>query len=873
MRPTRLILQGITRYTDRVDLDLSSLPPGLVAVVGPNGAGKSTIMEALCPATLYLEFPSRPGPLYGRANRRDALIELHTEYAGSTWRHLIQVDPGTGKSGAGVQAFLERDGAPIDAWPTPGRSGDYEAAIGALFPSRELTLASVFAAGTGRGNFLELPKAERRDLFTAMLGNQRLQELATRAGKRRAPLDAASGRLQDRATSLAEDRRKAAELDRRVAELEPDVTARAAEVQEARAAVTVASGKAMAAKADLDRVEGERAAIMARRQGLGGRMDRAEFTIRSTTPKVEADARLVDRGDAIREAAELLARLQAERVELGAAWRTADARVKAATPALARARADLAATLARLEGAGAQLQELDRDAEALAALAPRLDLLAGAKQARADLQPELQAARRAAVEAETTARTEQAKAPNIGKIQARLEAQERAAGLLGGVPCRGEILILDRTADTDVDCGSCRFLTDARAAVDEIPKLRAELEAAHAEADRVAALVAEARATRAQVGELDERDHALGVTIAELQRDADRATELRARLGRRGQVEGLAQEDTGRAADMERLATEAAAELEAATKAEAEARAAGDRVAAEIARLPRAAAELQELEAAAARLPLNQEAIATARRDLAEAEAERASIPEPPPVAHLAEAHRLAREAETTVLEVLERTEAAEREARGLVAHFQGQRQALGDLGARAAELEATTGKLDRRRAAFRLVETALGRDGIQALEIDAAGPRVSGLTNALLSATFGGRFAVALRTTRESSDGKRQIETFDLEVLDGLRGGTRDVADLSKGERVLVDEALKLGIACFNAERNGVAMATLYRDECDGGLDPVNASRYPAMLRKALELGGFRNVYFVSHRPEVAAQADALIRISATGSVSLESP
>jgi DNA repair exonuclease SbcCD ATPase subunit len=81
----------------------------------------------------------------------------------------------------------------------------------------------------------------------------------------------------------------------------------------------------------------------------------------------------------------------------------------------------------------------------------------------------------------------------------------------------------------------------------------------------------------------------------------------------------------------------------------------------------------------------------------------------------------------------------------------------------------------------------------------------------------------------------------------------------------------LKLGIACFNAERNGVAMETLYRDECDGALDPANAARYPGMLRKALEIGGFRNVYFVSHRPEVAAQADHTIRISAAGTVAME--
>jgi len=50
----------------------------------------------------------------------------------------------------------------------------------------------------------------------------------------------------------------------------------------------------------------------------------------------------------------------------------------------------------------------------------------------------------------------------------------------------------------------------------------------------------------------------------------------------------------------------------------------------------------------------------------------------------------------------------------------------------------------------------------------------------------------------------------------------------------------------------------------------PEYAARYPAMLREAIRIGGFRNVYFVSHRPEVVAQADAVIEITAAGAVTL---
>src|SRR5690348_17438264 len=53
----------------------------------------------------------------------------------------------------------------------------------------------------------------------------------------------------------------------------------------------------------------------------------------------------------------------------------------------------------------------------------------------------------------------------------------------------------------------------------------------------------------------------------------------------------------------------------------------------------------------------------------------------------------------------------------------------------------------------------------------------------------------------------------------------------------------------------------TCWRDETTGALDPENATRYLAMLRKVQELGGFAHVLFISHNPDAAAQADAQIQ------------
>ena len=44
--------------------------------------------------------------------------------------------------------------------------------------------------------------------------------------------------------------------------------------------------------------------------------------------------------------------------------------------------------------------------------------------------------------------------------------------------------------------------------------------------------------------------------------------------------------------------------------------------------------------------------------------------------------------------------------------------------------------------------------------------------------------------------------------------------------------------------------------------IDPERRAAYPAMLRRAMELGGFTRCYLISHAAEVWAQADAVIRV-----------
>ena len=181
-------------------------------------------------------------------------------------------------------------------------------------------------------------------------------------------------------------------------------------------------------------------------------------------------------------------------------------------------------------------------------------------------------------------------------------------------------------------------------------------------------------------------------------------------------------------------------------------------------------------------------------------------------------------------------------------------------------------GLLAKQRAAFHDVARAFGKDGIQALEIDNAGPEVSALTNRLLVECYGNRFTVQLvtqalkksATKKEAISGEGFKEDFDLVVYDNEAGRQSSADDLSGGERVIVSEALSLALAIFNAKRSGFPLETLIRDETCGALDPDNADRYIRMLRKAQALGDFHQVLFVSHQPEVSKQADHVIDVPA---------
>nr|WP_240668652.1 DNA repair protein [Piscinibacter defluvii] len=94
-------------------------------------------------------------------------------------------------------------------------------------------------------------------------------------------------------------------------------------------------------------------------------------------------------------------------------------------------------------------------------------------------------------------------------------------------------------------------------------------------------------------------------------------------------------------------------------------------------------------------------------------------------------------------------------------------------------------------------------------------------------------------------------------------RGGT-SLSLMSGGERTFIDACLTRAVALYLAQNTGRRFDTLFTDEADGPLDPEHKRMFMAMKREVLRLGGYRQEFFITQTPHLAAMADAIIDLDA---------
>lgn len=833
MRLQRLAFRGLTRFKDPepVRIDFDALGRGLIALVGRNGEGKTTVLEATA-AALYGRFPTRPGSLYGYAHGEDAFIEAEFLNSEDRIKVRFQVDA----QRRSIERYLYVNGETV----TTGRAREFQEQVSARFGSLDLFLAAPFAAQNKEGNFLQQDRAARKDLFAEMLMLGPLQKMSDLARAHGAEDENALALVR---ATLADGRARAEQrpaIEHALAEAVAAVERAAGRLETAREEEASATATLERAKAHEPRVKALRDGLATARQAVTSARDAGQKAIAAARRAAEEaggkESAAMQEAERRRKA---LALLDPGALEAAAKLRHTDARALLAN---------------RRESLGRVIDELP----AVLAAESRLSALESALVALGDLER--------AEDAEDVANN--AALATVDRLRGRTDMMKDAPCV--PLPGRGGWVsqdLAERIQDgrkVDIEArdfvATCPFLKDARdakqaiAAVSPDPaKVKAAddarevwasvREAIHAPDDNVVLydvrhwLEGELRVTRAVVAKRAAVSQAQSQLVAV---DAEReALDGRLRTD-------LAEVATAKA----RKESEAQAiedDLQLALLA------AGTAVRDATTRLQEANAHAEaSATAAAAQFTVASAALAEAEKDA------------PPPVAQ-AEVQKVAATAERQALERALRNEDANKA------------KAEADLGAVDAviagmkEQEEQEARFAQDVSDWGLLERTLGRNGVQALEIDAAGPEVSRLTNDLLLGCHSGRFSIAFETLREKSSAPGQFsEVFDVRVYD--HGAERAVEALSGGEKVVVGEAVGLAISIFNARKNGVRWRTLFRDETAGALHPEDAHAYVDMLRRALNVGGFDQVLFVSHSPEVWQRADARLLVEG-GRVTAEVP
>jgi exonuclease SbcC len=171
----------------------------------------------------------------------------------------------------------------------------------------------------------------------------------------------------------------------------------------------------------------------------------------------------------------------------------------------------------------------------------------------------------------------------------------------------------------------------------------------------------------------------------------------------------------------------------------------------------------------------------------------------------------------------------------------------IADLAEQRHEKAAALDALLEMKAIFADLTTALGKNGVQALIIDAILPELEAEANSLLSRMTDGRMSLSITTQRQTQKGS-VAETLDILTADEL--GTRAYETFSGGEAFRINLALRIAISRLLARRAGAPLPTLIIDEGFGTQDGAGRERLVEALNAIQD--DFQCVLVITHVEEL---------------------
>lgn len=833
MIPLRLQVRNFLSYGENVPpLEFEGMH--VVCLSGPNGHGKSALLDAITWA-LWGKSRARSDDDLIRHGQTQVMVDFEFLLDGQRYRvkreRLLRR-----KRGQSVLEFFiwnpERN-----AWRALTESsirGTQARIVDVLRLDYETFLNSAYLRQGRADEFTVKTPGERKRILAEILRLDQYDALEKRARERMRAVEQEIAALQALMRTVEEEiaqrpqyERELAEAEALLARLEEELRtaeAREAQLQARREALKQVEADVHHQQVQVQRLEKEVRAAEEEMAALQARMDQARAHL-ATREQIEAryqallEARQENErwGEMLRQQAQLQQKLQ-------------------------RAQEALNQARLQVEREVAGLRERVKDLQARAAQGE------AARLAHAEARRQLEAL--AEVEAE------------IGRTRARLEAVQAERATLREMLRRlreemDDLKVRIRQLEEARDQATCP-LCGQPLTPDHVAAVVAELEA---EGRRRGDAF---RAGKEQLSQLESEQQALVARLQELERNL----EQRARWQR---AHAQAEQQLRQAEEAAQALQETEAHLQEAEKSLAEGTfapelqaavaevqedlvrlgydaQAHEAVRARLEELAGAEAEYHEVQTAAERLQEYQARLAEVQkrreRWLETLAQEQARLAEK--TAQLAELPEVEKEWRAQVAEV-NRLAGQERDARSRMG---AARQQLATCEAQEKRLKTLRRQLQEQEEArliYQELAQAFGKNGLQAMIIEAVLPEIEQEANHLLARMTDGRMSVRLNTQRDLKSGG-VAETLDIEIADGA--GVRPYEMYSGGESFRINFALRVALSRLLARRAGARLQTLFIDEGFGSQDSEGRLRLVEAINAIQE--DFALILVITHIEEL---------------------
>jgi exonuclease SbcC len=819
-------------HKDEISLNFDDYTDGLVALTGANGRGKTTLIENCHP---YPQLLTRKGKLQDHFFLRDSFREVvyrDRSAGGKQVKFLIQID-GQNKSGACKYFVFDASGYPTLTsdyeWiPRPGVDGNlkpYEEALNGLFGPMELYLRTAFITQRPTKNLPDLTDAtagEKKTLFVELAGIDYLQRFAETAVEKSKQEAAKNHDAEIRVRMLETEvfRKDDVEIELHNSEIS---------LKKAQKELTEVTEQGKTAKADVDRLREAFSVEKARQE--------KENEARKAVDRVQDEINTLD-ADKTRyqEFVKSKSVYEKEIAEYETLQKTADAENEKKRKVL--------------EANSAKQQEYTRN------LSAHNQKVKAIEAERDNLCEQRNSLERLVATAESNIRlAEKDEEVDRGRLCKPLEDRKAEIDreILTEKNC---IKLYERdAAEITEDCPTCgqklpeNKITELKAKREEyvrkIDSKKYTIDTMNAELTSIDKKVHEAIQQAAE-----QREEKTAKETAEIQKYNGQLAEINKQIG----------DLTEQVAD---LSFDEPAPVKLDVFNDSTLRTATAKMS--FITIEQSRASLVKAQAAAVRIEGLEKQIEDKIKLLEEKRMEVFKL-----ITGIEEGTftRLSKELESAISRhavLTERYTEVKAEIARQEATIEAGKRSLAAIEDQENELESLrkqTAHFTQEGVDWDLIAKAFGKDGIQALELDALAPGISETANRILESAYGDRFRIEIRTTRIGGAGKKtkQIEDFLIYVIDSEDGEAVLLDDKSGGEAVWIKRAIYDAFAVIRKRNTNFAFLSCFQDEADGALDSAAKTAYCRMLEAAHAESKMRHTFIITHSNEVKAMIDQKI-------------